>query len=109
MGGRVVRTSLVSSSVLNPERDKMDKVHVIDYLRTHTFGELEAEHGVSASVSRSKPWKFSLNYSQIDSKPGPLVNQCRGLILRTHGAELPVDSKELAAICPGSVSVIARP
>ena len=89
---------------------RMMRPLIVEYLKSHTFGELEEEWGVDVSVSRSRPYKLSANYSQIVSKPSPFVNQCRGLILQTtNGLELPIDSKELAKICPGPTTVLARP
>lgn len=83
---------------------------VQEYLRTHTFGELEAEHGVNVTVSRSRPYKFSVNYDQIASKPSPLVNQCRGVVLRCLPyRELPVDAKEREGIVCGDTMLLARP
>lgn len=63
------------------------------------------------SVSRSRPYKFSVNYDQIESKPSPLVNQCRGLVLRVFGIKgLPLDDKAaLLVTCPGDTQVLARP
>lgn len=55
---------------------------VIDYLRTHTFAQLEDEHGVCARSSATLD-KFSLNYDQIQAKNGDRVSeQCRGLVIR---------------------------
>lgn len=100
---------------------------VQEYLRTKTLGELEDEFGVEVSFSRSRPYKFSVNYSQLDSEPGPLVNQCRGLVLamkptqvlysdplqykwdRPDLADALEDSKALRKLCPGETVVLARP
>lgn len=55
---------------------------VIDYLRTHTFRELEDEHGVCARPNVTGN-KFSLNYDQIMTKSGDKVaEQCRGMVVR---------------------------
>ena len=55
---------------------------VIEYLRTHTFQQLEDEHGVCARPSASGD-KFSLNYDQILAKSGDQVaEQCRGMVIR---------------------------
>lgn len=55
---------------------------VCDYLLTHSLQELQDEHGVYASFSKTFD-RFSLNYDQIDAKPGEkLSGECRGLILR---------------------------
>lgn len=57
---------------------------VIDYLRTHTFQQLEDEHGVCARPN-ARADKFSLNYDQILVKNGdPVAEQCRGMVIRPH-------------------------
>lgn len=57
---------------------------VIDYLRTHTFRQLEEEHGVCARFSADFS-KASLNYDQILVKNGDrLAEQCRGMVIRPH-------------------------
>jgi hypothetical protein len=59
---------------------------VQEFLKTHSFDELEVQHGVFASIHKSK-YKFSLNYDKkgdIEAKDtDPLACQCRGLILAT--------------------------
>lgn len=61
---------------------KMNKPLVVEYLKTHSFRELEEEHGVKARPSVNYD-KFSLNYDQIAVKSGDLLaGQCRGLIVR---------------------------
>jgi hypothetical protein len=55
---------------------------VLEYLRSHTFRELEDEHGVCARPN-SRFDKFSLNYDQILAKSGnALMEQCRGMVIR---------------------------
>ena len=55
---------------------------VKDYLRDHTFQQLEDEHGVCARPNNVGD-KYSLNYDQILAKNGdPVAEQCRGLIVR---------------------------
>lgn len=78
------------------------------YLREHTVGELENEFGVNVSVSRANPWKASLNYDMINSKPGELVNQCRGLILSVECGGWPTDKDTLRKYKPGDTYVMAR-
>ncbi len=87
------------------------KLLVQEYLKSHTFGELEAEFGVGISVAKARPYKFSVNYDQIESKPSPLVNQCRGLVLAVESkAALPFEDKvKLAQTCPGLTRILARP
>jgi hypothetical protein len=54
---------------------------VQQFLETHSFRELQEQHGVYASFSKSGH-KFSLNYDQIEAKEAdPLAQECRGLIL----------------------------
>ena len=60
---------------------------VIEYLKTHTFQQLEDEHGVCARPNATGD-KFALNYDQILVKNGdPVAEQCRGLIVRPHEYE----------------------
>ena len=55
---------------------------VREYLKTHSFKQLEEEHGVCARPN-SRRDKFSLNYDMVMAKPGdPVSEQCRGLVLR---------------------------
>jgi len=55
---------------------------VRDYLRNHTFRQLEEEHGVCARPNATGD-KFALNYDQILAKNGdPVSEQCRGLVIR---------------------------
>jgi hypothetical protein len=54
---------------------------VQEFLMHKTFGQLEKDHGVYASFSKSGR-KFSLYYSQIEARDDdPLAQECRGLIL----------------------------
>ena len=53
---------------------------VCDYLLTHSLKQLNEEHGVKSSGQVGDSF-FSVNYDQIESKPSPLVNQCRGMVL----------------------------
>jgi len=87
---------------------------VIEYLKTHTFQQLEDEHGVCARPNATQD-KFSLNYDQIMVKSGDLLaEQCRGLIVR------PVEfdwfdmvqtftNKTWKDICVGDATVLAWP
>jgi hypothetical protein len=57
---------------------------VKQYLLTHSFQELESEHGVCARVSSRDLTKVSLNYDQLSAKSGDLLSeQCRGMVIRT--------------------------
>jgi T4 RnlA family RNA ligase len=85
------------------------------YLETHTFGDLIRDHGVYASVSKSKH-KFSLNYDQIEAKESdPLAQECRGLILASaDGQPLPCHldlsgKRHYENIGPGKTVVLAYP
>jgi hypothetical protein len=77
---------------------------VVEYLRTHSFADLLAEHGVRAGFSRKYPHKASLNYDQIDAREDdPLACQCRALVIST------VDGRPLPTEGPvGDVVVLAR-
>jgi hypothetical protein len=55
---------------------------VKDYLRHHTFQQLEDEHGVCARFNGAGD-VCALNYDQIMAKNGdPVSEQCRGLVIR---------------------------
>lgn len=55
---------------------------VIEYLKSHTFRQLEEDHGVCARPNATFD-KFSLNYDQILVKNGdPVAEQCRGMVVR---------------------------
>jgi len=56
-------------------------MHVQEYLKTHTYKDLEEEFGIMVSEYDDR---VALNYHQIDSykhKFNPIVMECRGLIL----------------------------
>lgn len=78
---------------------------VIDYLRTHSFQELENDHGVVARLSNDRS-KASLNYDQILTKNGDkLAGECRGLVVRV---QVPT-SDDWKNHIPSHISLIARP
>lgn len=79
-------------------------LHVQEYLKTHSLNQLKVEFGVNSSL-KVPCYKFSLNYDQIESKAGPLTNQCRGLILATVDGRDVVDTNEIV----GETVVLARP
>lgn len=55
---------------------------VKEYLKSHTFQQLEDDHGVCARLS-SDGTKVSLNYDQLLVKDGDrLAEQCRGMVIR---------------------------
>lgn len=88
---------------------------VQDYLTTHTFAQLFAEHGVEASF-HSMGYKCSLNYSQLDAKDdNVLAQECRGLILATndgrslnHDAEIINGRFNFDEVCPGQTIVLCH-
>jgi hypothetical protein len=58
------------------------KPFVIEYLKSHSFEQLELEHGICARPS-SNFRKFSINYDMILVKNGdPISNECRGLVIK---------------------------
>lgn len=91
---------------------------VQQFLQTHSFRELQEQHGVYASFSKSGH-KFSLNYDQIEAKENdPLAQECRGLILSSmDGAPLPHTQENgdpnrkaiLAQVVPGDTRVLGFP
>lgn len=95
------------------------KLLVQEFLEHHTFKELQEQHGVYASFSKSGH-KFSLNYDQIEAKESdPLAQECRGLVLAQEDG-LPVfttgttgsDGKGVSTrdlTCPGKTQILAYP
>src|SRR3990167_8417016 len=80
-------------------------LHVQEYLKTKSLNQLEEEHGVGASFDKDKT-KFSLNYSQINSRStDSLANQCRGLILRWKDHSIALDNLDFV----GETEVVAYP
>ncbi len=92
------------------------KLLVQDFLKDHTFKELEDAHGVFASFSKDGT-KFSLNYDQILAKDSdPIVQQCRGLILRMSdkrsllgAADTSKNKPDYSNLCPGDTEILAYP
>jgi hypothetical protein len=84
------------------------KLHVRKYLLSHTFRELEEQHGVCAHPNAMFD-KFSLNYDQILAKSGDTIaEQCRGLIVRPRDVKK-MTQKNWKDICVGDVEVLAWP
>src|SRR3990167_9769804 len=80
-------------------------LHVQEYLKTKSLNQLEEEHGVGASFDKDKT-KFSLNYSQINSRStDSLANQCRGLILRWKDHKTTLDNLDFT----GETEIVACP
>lgn len=79
---------------------------VREYLKTHSFRQLEDEHAVCARPNALHD-KFSLNYDMVMAKPGdPVSEQCRGLVLRPT-EKLVVEGWEDAIV--GHTDVLAWP
>src|SRR5277367_6643581 len=58
------------------------KLHIQQYLSTHSLTELEAAFGIKAKRHAQFPNLVMLKYSQINSPMAePVVQQCRGIIL----------------------------
>jgi len=88
---------------------------VQEYLLTHTFGQLAAEHGVYASFAKAGH-KFSLNYDQIEAKESnPLAQECRGLVLASKDGHIhtpvinPGVKPDFNHISPGETTILAYP
>jgi len=88
---------------------------VKEYLRTHSFQELEDEFGVTARrASEDAFTKFSLNYDSILCEElrrkgltsNPIAEQCRGLIVRPSRGLLGEKWKDARV---GDVEVVAWP
>jgi len=83
------------------------KLLVQQFLETHSFKELEEQHGVYASLSKSGH-KFSLNYDQIEAKEhDPLAQECRGLILAREDGSIIPSPKD--GVVPGKTVILAYP
>lgn len=86
------------------------------FLQNHSFKELQEQHGVYASFSKSGH-KFSLNYDQIEAKEAdPLAQECRGLILSAEDGKsflsqaVTVNGKlSYEHISPGTTKILAYP
>lgn len=79
---------------------------VIDYLKTHTFQQLETEHGVNARPSKCFS-KFSLNYDMLDAQAGAEISgQCRGLIIRPKSV---IGQQTWKDVLVGDCDIIAYP
>lgn len=79
---------------------------VVEYLRTHTFQQLEDDHGVVARLSETGD-KIALNYDQILARNGDhLAEQCRGLVVRPRVSIAP-DALKTRIV--GEVEVLAWP
>ena len=77
-----------------------------EYLKTRSLAQLRLEHGIKSSAKPGDRF-FSLNYDQIESKAGPMVNQCRGVIL---GVKYPLTEAQVAGDTPvGDSFIMARP
>lgn len=92
------------------------KLLVQEFLENHTFKELQEQHGVYASFSKSGH-KFSLNYDQIEAKESdPLAQECRGLVLSAEdGSSFLSQAVEVNGrlnydhLSPGQTRVLAFP
>src|SRR3990167_4963462 len=80
---------------------------ICDYLKTHSFRELEEDHGVCTRFSSDRS-KVSANYDQLLIKNGDrLAEQCRGIIIRPW-MSFGVDD-DLRERIVGEVEVLAWP
>lgn len=82
---------------------------VKDYLRTHSFKQLEEEHGVFARFNAAGD-KCSLNYDSICAKSGdPVAGQCRGLVVRPIQFDPKYFGDGWKDAIVGKVEVLTRP
>lgn len=89
--------------------DRIMELLVKEYLRHHTFRELEKEHGVNARPNVMFD-KFTLNYDMIDAKPGdPISEQCRGLVIRPRPFSVRGNDDSWKDHTVGDVEVLAWP
>ena len=81
---------------------------VVDYLRTHTFNQLEVEHGVNVRFGVDG-LKASLNYDMLEAKKGDVVSeQCRGVVVRVRDLKIATNPSWKDEIV-GEVQVLAWP
>ena len=93
---------------------RLNMLLVQEFLKTHTFKELEQAHAVEVSFSKSGN-KFSLNYMQLQVKnDDQLACQCRGLILAAKDGRSFLDQAKTINnrlvyddVCPGETIVLA--
>lgn len=92
---------------INASGDKHMNPIVAEYLKNHSFEQLEQEHGVCSRPSTDLS-KFSINYDQILSKNGnrALSGQCRGMVIRPRTALAAGDWRSRIV---GDVDVLAWP
>ena len=79
---------------------------VQNYLLTKSLATLKLEHGIKTSAKVGDTF-FSVNYDQIESKSGEMVNQCRGMILAVSS---PLTAGQVSGQDPvGPTVIYARP
>lgn len=89
--------------------DKFELLLVREYLKDHTFQQLEDEHGVCARPNATGD-KYALNYDQILAKSGNRVaEQCRGLVIRPLHFKRIRESKNWKDVVVGYTEVLAWP
>lgn len=82
---------------------------VIEYLKRHTFRNLEEEHGVCARPTSTFS-KFSLNYDSILSKnTNPVSTQCRGMVVAPVEPNKFFKANDWKDVVVGDLSVMAWP
>ena len=80
----------------------LNEIAVQKYLRSHSFEQLLADHGVRSRACNSRPEVWSLNYDQFAARhEDDLARDCRGLVLRTK-----VTSRTAVV---GDTTILARP
>lgn len=89
-------------------------LEVQTYLLTHSLKQLAVEHGIYARFSTKNPFKFSLNYDQLEARDAdPLAQECRGLVLRTDADTVPMNewdpTMDIMCHTVGPTSVLAQP
>lgn len=78
-------------------------LNVQKYLVDHSLADLARDHGVYARWSTANPFKFSLNYDQLEARDNDVISQeCRGLVLECE--RVPVDDGVV-----GSTRILALP
>ena len=83
----------------------MEPLLVQQFLLRNSLSDLKKEYGIKSSAKPGDLF-FSLDYSQFESVPSEIVNQCRGLIL---GVDKPLREEHLKDCPIGPTKVLARP
>lgn len=95
-----------SQKFLKKYENKMNRLHVQDFLMTRSFGELAKDHGVYVTFKDN--YKASLDYDQIEAPTfDATASQCRGLVLNFKTPLTPEQLANIDDVIPGDSDVMA--